>query len=193
MVAPISLWIRLCDPVQANWFIAFPVAAGAWFDNLPPLPANNRKFSAGDLHITVAFLGGVSETAARAAWAALPELPPPTTARLGAVHGMGNPKEPSAWSAMIEADRLAETIGRLRDPAFAASQARPDSRPPLAHMTVARPDRRASNRERNAGAAWARGVRLHGVEIRISEIALYTWAQDRSDHLFDIVERRALV
>ena len=180
--------------MQANWFIAFPVAAGAWFDNLPPLPANNRKFSPGDLHITVAFLGGVPEEAARAAWDNLTRgpLPKPMTARLGAVHGMGNPKEPSAWSAMVEGNGLAPLIGRLRDPAFAIAQARPDTRPPLAHMTVARPDRRASSRDRNAGAAWCKSVNLQGTEVQISEIALFTWAEDRSANLFEIVERQAL-
>ncbi len=182
--------------MQANWFIAFPVSVegdtGAWFHNLPPLPTNSRKFHPDDLHITVAFLGGVSEEAARAAWAALPALPTATRALLREVKGMGNPKEPSAWSVMVEAPGLAHEIGRLRQPAYTASACRADQRPPLAHMTLGRPERSATRQDRQAGLDWCRGVRIHNTEVQIDSIALYTWAADRGTQLFDKVEHRAL-
>src|SRR6185436_3652410 len=68
---------------MANWFIGLPIPAGAWLEALPAVPEGCRLFDAGDLHLTVAFLGHVSEDAARAAWAAVQWLGAPLEVTLG--------------------------------------------------------------------------------------------------------------
>jgi 2'-5' RNA ligase len=55
--------------MKANWFIGFPVAAGAWLRTVQTgAPANLRLFDPADLHLTLAFLGPNEPDRAFAAW-----------------------------------------------------------------------------------------------------------------------------
>ena len=93
--------------MKPNWFVAFPVHSGPWFSPLfTGLPRGIRQFHPVDLHITVAFLGAVSEEAAQAGFQALPEdLGGAVSATLGRMRGMGNRRRPSAYALTLEVGR----------------------------------------------------------------------------------------
>jgi 2'-5' RNA ligase len=182
--------------MRPNWFLALPVSPIPWFEErVPEPPQGLRRFPAEDLHLTAAFLGGCDEEAARLVWSRASDWQ--LTARrvvLGEVTPMGRPGRYSALSALFErgAAEIEAEIGRCRAEWLAAAGARPEHRPPRAHVTIARPRRRATDDERAAGLAWAAGLDLSGAEVELGELALYTWADDRSRRLFRIVERRPL-
>lgn len=180
--------------MRPNWFLGLPISAEPWLATLPPLPAGIRAFSPGDLHATIAFLGPVEERAALAAWDELAWPLPAQTISLGDVVPLGPPARYSALSALFvegrEAIEAAMTETRAR--AWATAHATPDLRPAKAHVTVARPTKRASEAERAAGLVWARSVDLRGVTLTLDRVALYTWAADRKESLFTIVRQRDL-
>ena len=182
--------------MKPNWFIALPVSAGDWFAPLvADAPAGVRRFHPDDLHATVAFLGACGRPAALAAWRSLDALAhPPIRARLGVVRPMGNRRRPSAFSVTFTEgnEPLSALIGAWRTEALAIAGARPATRPPLPHVTVARPPRRAADGVREAGLAWMRSRERVGVQVVIDRVALYTWSEDRRSRLFTIVEERTL-
>lgn len=180
--------------VRANWFIALPVSAEGWFATLPAPPPATRLFASADLHLTVAFLGGVSEARARAAWAALVWPTPPVTVTLGAIVPLGPKPRYSALSAELDEGRaiVERAIMEARTACCEAAGVAIDPRPAIAHVTVARPQRRASDTERAAALGWAAEITLPGAPLRLDTAALYTWADDRKDALFRIVERAEL-
>ena len=184
--------------VRPNWFIALPCPAGHWFDALPtcyPVPRRVRLFAATDLHMTVAFLGGVAESAARAAFALARQWPSgPLNITLGDVVPMGPTSRFSALSArVVHGDiELTRGIEACRDMMRQAAGLQPERRTAIPHMTIARPQRRASADEREAALNWARSLDLANVAVRLDDIALYTWAETRETQLFRIVERQSL-
>lgn len=185
--------------MRPNWFLAFPFE-GSFVPRLTPPPAHFRLFAAADVHLTLSFLGACGEAAARAALAALDaELArhpqPPLAVSLAEVVAMGPRPAYSALSALL-ADGRAETeacIGRLRDLCSDAAGGRRERRAPKAHVTVARPSRRASEDSRKDGLAWAASLDLSRVRTSLDRVALYTWADsDRRESLFQVVAERTL-
>jgi len=156
-------------------------------------PEALRRFHADDLHLTVAFLGACGEDGARAAWAAAEELPlPEFEATLGGLVPMGNRKKPSAIAVALEQGRgpVAEYMTRWRGELLAAAGARPDTRPAKPHITIGRPPRRAEPEERAAIVAWGKAYPKLDVRVRLDELALYTWSDDRTVRQFKAVQRR---
>lgn len=159
----------------------------------PAPPARVRVFAASDLHITLGFLGAVQESDARKAWDQIEKVASfrQVQGSFSAVEPLGHPRKPSALAAMVETgrDALSEMIQEARAPLLRAAGAREDSRPPLPHMTLARIQRRASAAERREALRWARSIDLRGVTFAAAAVGLYTWAEDRQERLFQIVER----
>jgi len=182
--------------MRPNWFIAIPIAAGSWFEALiEDIPSGLRIFHPEDLHLTVAFLGGCDESDARNAWTRLDALlHAPIHAALGEVKPMGHPRRPSAFSVTLTTGeaQTAALMGTLRSVAFEAAGGIGGSRPPLPHITVARPPRRAKAPLRQAGVRWAERCEAVGVSVTLDRLALYTWSADRRQRLFTIVEERQL-
>jgi hypothetical protein len=56
-------------------------------------------------------------------------------------------------------------------------------------VTVARPRRAASEAQRLEALAWARELAPPGAELELGRPALYTWAEERGERLFRILER----
>jgi len=182
----------------SSWFVGLPVAAGDWFARLSPPPNGTRLLSAADLHLTVAFLGNVGERRARVAFQA---LAPAAIGRfeilLGAIVPMGNPRRPSALSALIdptdsEGRSIAERLAPARDVILDAAGLPPETRAMKPHVTLARVRRTAVMQDRQRALAWASGRDLASVRIGLDRIALYTGSRDRSARAYDIAESRAL-
>ncbi len=159
----------------------------------PGPPPRVRAFATSDLHVTLGFLGSVEESDARRAWDLVGDFPSfrCVSGSFGGVEPLGHPRKPSALSAMIDTGRepLSEMIAAARGPLLSAVGAPEDSRPPLPHMTLARIQRRAAAAERQQALRWAQAVDLRGVTFTAPSVALYTWADDRQERLFRIVER----
>ncbi len=185
---------------RPNFFVAIPVAAGPWFDGMEAPGAGVRRFAASDLHITVAFLGGVGETSGRAAFDLAEGWPTgPLRVRLGEVRAMGNPRRASALSAMVHPGPgspgrpLEAAMASVRGAMLERAGAVPDRRPPLPHVTLARITRRAGRDERRAALDWAARVDLGSPMVELTRIALYTWSSDRRASLFQIIDERPLL
>jgi RNA 2',3'-cyclic 3'-phosphodiesterase len=184
---------------RPNWFLAFPID-GRFVLELPPLPATLRRFHPEDVHLTLAFLGGVGEAGAERALAALDQglARAPLAAleiSLGEVVPMGGSRRHySALSALLASGRAEATaaLAALRDPLTEAAGGRRDTRPSKPHVTLARPMGRAGAEGRTDGLAWAASLDLGGVTARLDRIALYTWSESRRERLFRIVAERRL-
>jgi 2'-5' RNA ligase len=179
------------SPGAANWFIGLPVPDDGWLPRaLDGAPRGLRRFGAADLHATVAFLGDVDEAAARRAWSlAQDEAVPRLAGRLTTISALGG-RRVTAFSVLLDSPGLADWMGRVRGDLLEAAGARPDDRPPLPHVTVARPGRRPAPALLPEATDWAtaRPSLEHPVQLR--SLALYTWAPDRRQRLFQIVEER---
>jgi 2'-5' RNA ligase len=178
---------------MANWFIALAVPGAGWLDEmLADAPRVLRRFHPDDLHLTVAFLGPVAPEAAHAAFAVAAQVPR-RSFQVGFcdLKPMGNPRRFTALSLVLDdgRDPVVDWIAASRDPMFGAAGARPDLRPPLPHVTVARPRRDASERDRSAILDWAEHVRVPAGLFRLDRLALYTWNEDRKERQFRVVER----
>lgn len=178
-----------------NWFIALPVPAEAWMEALTPLPPGARRLHASDVHVTVAFLGGVGEEQARAAWRVLEGAPPrgPFVFRPGSIRPFGG-RRPSAWS-VVPADEAPDIAAYITDVggllAEAAGMPR-DRRRPRPHATVARPGRQAAYQVVDAIDTWAEAQRLPEEAVLLERVALYTWSAHRGVNLFRVVAERPL-
>lgn len=163
---------------------------------MPRAPARVRVFAPSDLHVTLGFLGTVQEAEAKKAWALIDTFASfePVTGSFSGVTPLGNPRKPSALSAMIEQgrDALSDMIAEARAPILAAAGAPQDTRPPLPHMTLARIQRRATAAERREALRWAQGIDMAGASFHAPSVALFTWSDDRQVRLFKIVARREL-
>lgn len=184
--------------MRPNWFVALRCQVGDWYDEMltaSPPPQCVRVFAPEDLHLTVAFLGAVKAPAAERAFALASLWPTaPTLARLGSIRAFGPKHRFSALSVVLTEGRveieagMAACTNAMRAAAGLAAQ----TRPPVAHMTIARPQRRASDDERARALSWARALPTAGWTLRIDELALYTWAEDRSARLFQVKRVRRL-
>lgn len=177
-----------------NWFLAFPVAA-EWIVDLPRLPPRFRRFEPSDVHLTLLFLGSCGEVAARQALDALGAVltaqpVAPLAVTLSQVVPMGPKRDYTALSALLDQGRAstAALLQRLRDAPADAAGVRRDTRPPIPHVTLGRPQRRASDEDRSAGLAWANSVVLPKTPHVLDRIALYTWHTERREALFRVVD-----
>ncbi len=182
--------------MQPNWFFALPVPAETWLHTvLHDLPEACRAFAPEDVHMTVAFLGALPPQRVAAMVAALDQIQANAfTIHLGEVLALPNPKRPSALSFAVTTGQAqaAAMIANHRDHLLAAAGAAPDRRPPLPHITVARPSRGSGPQGLHEALAWAKRCPAPPQAIAIERIALYTWSEDRRTRQFRIVAEKRL-
>ena len=183
--------------MHPNWFIGLPVSPPLGYNALfEGAPDGLRQFHPEDLHITVAFLGPVSPKAADEAWVAgLAAQSEPFSFSYGPLKPFGHRSRPSAWSFVPNEGRDAITafMGRAREVMVAAAEARPDTRPPRPHITIARPPRRADASLHRAIHRWAEQVPPPPDTYRLDRLALFTWAENRKVRQFKIVYERPIL
>lgn len=182
---------------RENFFFGLPVE-GRFVLDLPELPPNFRRFHPDDVHLTLCFLGPCGEAAAEASLAALDRqagalASTPIPIRLGSVVPMGPSRAYSALSALLSEGReeTEALMASLRDSLSDAAGVPREQRAPKAHVTLARPSRRASALDRRAGLAWAAACDLTGVTCRLDRVWLYRWSEDRSQRLFRVAAERS--
>lgn len=183
--------------MRPNWFIAFPISAGNWYETvITKVPAGIKSFEPIDLHITFAFLGPVGIEKAMLAWDRAQQLTiPPLQISLAAMTPFGNPMKPSAYAFTLNKgrDELAAILVNYRDELLRLSGKKEDKYPnPTPHLTVARPPRDASDELRKRGTDWATNFPIPDVSLPVDSIALYTWSDDREMQQFKIVESSLL-
>jgi RNA 2',3'-cyclic 3'-phosphodiesterase len=179
--------------MMPNWFLALPVDPSI-VAALPRVPAGFRAFHPEDVHLTLTFLGACGEQAAVRAFGSLKrawsERPPNALeVTLGEVVQMGPKARYSALSALVVRGQEEATsfLAQWRNIAADAAGISRDKRTALPHVTVARPQRKATDAERELGLAWAKNVVLPAQLIRLDRLALYTWSERRLPRLFQIV------
>lgn len=180
----------------ANWFVGLmlPERSG-WIEVAAGLPSGVRRFHPADLHITVAFLGACGEDRGLAAWHALRHrlhAPIPVTA--GPWLALGHPSRPSAFGlGLAEGHQaVAALMASWGAEALAAAGRPPERRAPLPHVTLARPSRRGGDGARTAMQRWMGAAPVPEQPTRLEQLALFTWAPDRQERLFQLVAKRSL-
>ena len=180
---------------MANWFIGLPLPQVTGLDQaLADCPKALRRFHPHDLHVTVAFFGPVTTDSALRAWSSLGDLNGPLTVTLGPLQPFGSRRRPSAFAFELGQGGAAVTvlIAAHRDALRQAAGLAPENRAPRPHVTVARPARNAAAAVYEAAKRWAQTVTPPVGRLVLDRIALYTWAQDRRQRLFDIAAWRSL-
>lgn len=182
--------------MKPNWFLALSVSAVGWFEERAgPAPEGIQGFDALDLHLTLAFLGSCGPEGAAEAFAASSDWGVGALdVGLGEVVPMGPPERYSALSILLTEGReeVEREMGRVRGRWLEIAGARPDRRPPKAHITIARPLRLATDPQREAALQWASALDFSGVGLSLQRLALYTRASDRKLRRFDVARERCL-
>ena len=186
---------------RGNWFLGLRVEAPEL--RVRDAPEAVRVFVPEDWHLTVIFLGACGSALAHEVFEAIEDFAfPGFDAQLGEVVPMGNPRRYSALSALLSEgrDEVEAWMQEARQRAEAALLAsadpqaksvRLDRRPVKAHLTFARPQRKASDAQREAALQWGCSLPTPGVAVRLPSLALYAWSEDRAQRLFQIVRERS--
>lgn len=176
--------------LYGNWFVGFPVSHVGWYKELRRnLPEGVRVFAAEDLHITVAFLGRLSEEARESVCEAIKQLSfTPVEIALGGLMQLPSPRRFSALSFYLERGRreIEEFMAQNAPLIYKAAGVEPDRRKPLAHLTIARPLRKNSAKVQAGIVKAIPLIVAKPVLITIDSLALYGWDEERKARQFKI-------
>lgn len=177
-------------------FLALVAVDGPWRARLvEALPPRVRPLHAADVHVTLAFFGGVGLERARAAFdAACSVSLAPMEARLGLVSPLGPEGRWTALSVLLEdASAVADAMRAVKRVALPAAGVAEETRAPLPHVTIARLHAKASPAEREAAVRWAARTRGEGV-LHLERLALYTGRRVKQpgEAAYEIVAERRL-
>ncbi len=177
-------------------FLALVVVDGPWRTRLvEALPARVRPLHAADVHVTLAFFGGVGLERALAAFDAVRSFAlAPMDARLGAVSPLGPEGRWTALSVLLDGGpALVEAMRSVQQLALPAAGMAEETRAPLPHVTIARLHAKATPTEREAAVRWAATTRGDGV-LHLDRLALYTGRRVKQpgEPAYEIVADRRL-
>lgn len=184
------------QPYRPNWFVALPIPATSWIDDIAATaPAEVKMFAPSDIHLTIAFLGAMPPVRKLDIIQHIDTMAfSPFSLSLSHLRPLPSERSPSALSFEVAQghNTAAAFIAQWRDILCDAAGAPRDTRPPLPHVTVARPDRRHGATGKRVALSWAASTAAPEVELQVDSIALYTWSVDRHKRQFDIVYRRTV-
>lgn len=173
--------------MQPNWFIAFTLEITGL--SLPLAPDGLRVFSPQDRHLTVAFLGRLPEDAVFNSWARAKQLPwEMVNGGFSEIRLLGG----SAWSAIVRSSvpDVSDMLNQ-RESLCAAAGVPADDRKILPHVTLARMPRNPVSSVREHIVQWSEAIRLDSARFVTTGLGLFSWAEDRKQHLFKVVEHLA--
>jgi len=166
-----------------NWFVAWPVAGAAeWLATLEAgAPGGLRFLAPEDLHVTLAFLGRYEPGMLKKMTSLLKGLPLREIAvvapeRLAA---LPQPRRFSALAFSLADGRMEveAQIAKWRDRLCREAGAKLESRPVFPHFTIARPERRIGEADRDAALEWLEQLPVQSaIKLRLEPPRIYTWA-----------------
>jgi len=178
---------------RGNYFACLPVRfpGDPWLALKSDAPEALRWFHPDDLHLTVAFFGRENPDripAVREVLAGVPCIG--TTVTLGALRLLPRPRRFSALSFQIQAghEEIAGLIAAWRGPLLEAAGRPPDVRPPLPHLTIARPARRHPDFRSGRIARWAAALTPPAAPISVQAPVLFGWSAERPRRQFRVLE-----
>lgn len=176
-----------------NWFVAWPVAG--LDDFLTALesdaPGGLRFLAPSDLHVTLAFLGPLDGRLAPKMNSLLNGLPlKAVEVRAKDLIALPQPRRFSAISLALSAG-LSETneqIEKWRPRICREAGAPVDTRAPLPHVTVARPERRIGGDDRSAVLEWieSRNRAAGAIPFRLDRPRLFTCTEPGSTTRYSV-------
>ncbi len=179
---------------MANWFIALTVDAPWWFENLE-FPEGARKFHPEDLHCTIAFLGSINLHQVEAAQTLLRSMREPSIeCQFSSLMCLPSEKNFRALAVGLhdQQNLTSSIIRRYRDEFHRAVGQQAETREVLAHVTLARPSRSCTRDQQSTIIHWMKQQHIPSTSLVLNSCALYTWADDRRERQFRIVEQIAL-
>ncbi len=177
-----------------NWFVAWPVnGAEEWIAALEAGAPGGLNFLApADLHVTLAFLGRHDPGQLAKMSALLKSFPlREVEATLSQFTAFPQPRRFSALAFVLGQGRVdvEAQIAKWHDRICREAGAKIDVRPSLPHVTVARPDRRIGESDRNEALEWMRQLspQTH-IALRLERPRLYTWADRGSSARYQMLD-----
>jgi 2'-5' RNA ligase len=177
---------------RGNYFAALPVRVpGGWLEALRDgAPQALRWFHPDDLHLTLAFFGREREDRVPPVLDLLRKIPySGSTANAGRLLALPSRRRFSALSFELldGRDTVATLIGNWRNRLLVAAGCPADTRPPLPHLTIARPARRHPAFSKRTILDWLAGVGPPAAEIEILPAALFGWSDERPRRQFRLI------
>jgi 2'-5' RNA ligase len=182
---------------RGNYFAALPVQVPeGWMEELREgAPEALRWFHPDDLHLTLAFLGREQPERIPALLDLLREIPySGGRASPGRLLALPRSRRFSALSLELRrgADPVAALIGDWRNRLLETAGCKADTRPPLPHLTVARPARRHPAFSKRAILDWLEIVQPPADEILILPPVLFGWSEERPRRQFLQIEENEI-
>ena len=180
-----------------NFFVAVPIDGRRWYDQRfqPPFEhiwAVHPK----DLHLTVAFLGSVTEQEAKRGFSVCKsEAIEAFSMTLSTVLPLGKPGPFSALTLGLDEgkEEAYHLLKTWRKPMMEAAGLAPETRVPLPHVTVTRTRKQAGKSEKQAALKWLKSLMLKPIPVHARELALYTWAEERTEARYIMIDRVPLI
>ncbi len=178
--------------MSPNWFVAWPVTGAAdWLAALDADAPPGLRFShPDDLHVTLAFLGEFEPRNEKKIASLLRGLPfAEIEATPSQLVALPQARRFSALAFTFDKGRLEleKQIARWRDRVCREAGARLETRPPLPHLTVARPERRITSDGRDDALAWAESLPAPTAVLTLLPPRIYTWDPTRKERQFLIL------
>ncbi len=142
------------------------------------LPPELRRIHVEDTHLTVAYFGRVDPALHPVLLSALGEIDfGGATVELGALLPLPSREWPTAITLALAPgpgrDAVVDLMATHRPPLLELAERPPETRPPLPHVTFARPrGRRMAPPKRDAILAWTDAQSTVGCEIRLGRVVL---------------------
>ncbi len=177
---------------MGNYFIGYAVENALWHDPRRPLPGEGLWWvHPHDLHMTVAFLGAISERKAREcfAWAILQGVPP-VRGSLGAPIPLGSRPPASAFARpFLNGEKEAKAVLKTLAPPLLEQAGRPpETREPLPHITVLRAQRSASVATQQQILPWLTEQNWEEDAVSLTCFGLFGWTPERSVRRYQLIE-----
>ncbi len=167
--------------MSPNWFIAWPVAGAAeWIATLEKgAPGGLRFLAPADIHVTLAFLDRFEPALVPKMTDLLASLPVKSfTIAPDRLMALPQPRRFSALAFSIAAGRLEveAQVAKWRPRLCRESGAKIETRPVLPHVTIARPERRIGEADRDAALEWMlRMPPQTAIKLPLEPPRIYSW------------------